>query len=200
MIQMVDLKRQYHNLKKEIDAAIADVLEETRFILGPNVSALEEEVAAYHGLSHAVGVANGTDALLLALRACDIKEGDEVITTPFTFIATAEVITLLKAKPVFVDIRPDTFNLDCDKIQDKITGKTKAIIPVHLFGHPADMDPLMAIARKHNLKVIEDCAQAFGATYKGKKVGSIGDIGCFSFFPSKNLAGYGDGGMVISKH
>jgi len=200
MIQMVDLKRQYHNLKKEIDAAIADVLEETRFILGPNVSALEEEVAAYHSLSHAVGVANGTDALLLALRACDIKEGDEVITTPFTFIATAEVIALLKAKPVFVDIRPDTFNMDCDQIQDKITGKTKAIIPVHLFGHPADMDPLMAIARKHNLKVIEDCAQAFGATYKGRKVGSIGDVGCFSFFPSKNLAGYGDGGMVISKH
>jgi dTDP-4-amino-4,6-dideoxygalactose transaminase len=200
MIQMVDLKRQYHNLKKEIDAAIADVLEETRFILGPNVGALEEEVAAYHGLPYAVGVANGTDALLLALRACDIQEGDEVITTPFTFIATAEVIAQLKATPVFVDICPDTYNIDCSQIAGKITPKTKAIIPVHLFGHPADMDPLMAIARKHNLKVIEDCAQAFGATYKGKKVGSIGDIGCFSFFPSKNLAGYGDGGMVISKN
>jgi dTDP-4-amino-4,6-dideoxygalactose transaminase len=143
MIPMVDLKRQYHNLKKEIDAAISDVLEETRFILGPNVSALEEEVAAYHGLPYAIGVANGTDALLLALRACGIKEGDEVITTPFTFIATAEVIALLKAKPVFVDICPDTYNLDCNQIADKITAKTKAIIPVHLFGHPADMNPLM---------------------------------------------------------
>ncbi len=199
MIQMVDLKRQYHNLKKEIDAAVADVLEETRFILGPNVSALEEEVAAYHGLPFAVGVANGTDALLLALRACDIKEGDEVITTPFTFIATAEVIALLKAKPVFVDIRPDTYNMDYSQIAARITSKTKAIIPVHLFGHPADMDPLMEIARKHNLKVIEDCAQAFGAVYQGRKVGSMGDAGCFSFFPSKNLAGYGDGGMVITK-
>jgi dTDP-4-amino-4,6-dideoxygalactose transaminase len=200
MIPMVDLKRQYHNLKKEMDAAISDVLEQTRFILGPNVSALEEEVASYHGLPYAIGVANGTDALLLALRACGIEEGDEVITTPFTFIATAEVIALLKAKPVFVDICPDTYNLDCHRIADKITAKTKAIIPVHLFGHPADMDPIMEIARKHNLKVIEDCAQAFGAKYKGKKVGSIGDVGCFSFFPSKNLAGYGDGGMVITKN
>jgi dTDP-4-amino-4,6-dideoxygalactose transaminase len=199
MIPMVDLKRQYHNLKQEIDAAIADVLEETRFILGPNVGALEEEVAAYHGLPSAVGVANGTDALLLALRACDIKAGDEVITTPFTFIATAEVIALLKAKPVFVDICPDTYNLDCNQIADKITAKTKAIIPVHLFGHPADMNPIMEIAGKNKLKVIEDCAQAFGATYQGRKVGSIGDVGCFSFFPSKNLAGYGDGGMVITK-
>lgn len=198
MIQMVDLKRQYHNLKQEIDAAVAAVLEETRFILGPNVGALEEEVAAYHGLPHAVGVANGTDALLLALRACDIQEGDEVITTPFTFIATAEVVAQLKAKPVFVDICPDTYNLDCSQIAAKITAKTRAIIPVHLFGHPADMDAVMDIARKHHLKVIEDCAQAFGAVYKGRKVGSIGDVGCFSFFPSKNLAGYGDGGMVIT--
>jgi len=200
MIPMVDLKRQYHNLKKEIDAAISNVLEETRFILGPNVSALEEEVAAYHGLPYAIGVANGTDALLLALRACDIKEGDEVITTPFTFIATAEVIALLKAKPVFVDICPDTYNLNCTQITDKITPKTKAVIPVHLFGHPADMNPIMEIAGKYNLKVIEDCAQAFGAVYKGRKVGTIGDVGCFSFFPSKNLAGYGDGGMVITKN
>jgi dTDP-4-amino-4,6-dideoxygalactose transaminase len=200
MIPMVDLKRQYHNLKKEIDAAISDVLEQTRFILGPNVSALEEEVAAYHGLPYAIGVANGTDALLLALRACGIQEGDEVITTPFTFIATAEVIALLKARPVFVDICPDTYNLDCSQIAGKITAKTKAIIPVHLFGHPANMNPVMEIARKHNLKVIEDCAQAFGAKYNGRKVGSIGDVGCFSFFPSKNLAGYGDGGMVITKN
>jgi dTDP-4-amino-4,6-dideoxygalactose transaminase len=199
MIPMVDLKRQYHNLKKEIDAAIRDVLEQTRFILGPNVSALEEEVAAYHDLPYAIGVANGTDALLLALRACGIEQGDEVITTPFTFIATAEVIAILKAKPVFVDICPDTYNLDYSRIADKITAKTKAIIPVHLFGHPADMNPIMEIARKYNLKVIEDCAQAFGAKYNSAKVGSIGDVGCFSFFPSKNLAGYGDGGMVITK-
>lgn len=199
MIPMVDLKRQYHNLKKEIDAAVGNVLEETRFILGPNVAALEQEVAAYHDLPYAVGVANGTDALLLALRACGIEAGDEVITTPFTFIATAEVIALLKAKPVFVDILPDTYNIDCGQIEKKITSRTRAIIPVHLFGHPADMDVLMGIAKKHGLKVIEDCAQAFGAVYRGKKVGSIGDIGCFSFFPSKNLAGYGDGGMIITK-
>ena len=199
MIPMVDLKRQYHDLKKEIDAAISDVLEETRFILGPNVSTLENEVAAYHGLPYAIGVANGTDALLLALRACGVETGDEVITTPFTFIATAEVIALLKARPVFVDICPETYNLDCSQIAGKITSKTKAIIPVHLFGHPADMNPIMEIARKHDLKVIEDCAQAFGAKYEDRKVGSIGDIGCFSFFPSKNLAGYGDGGMVITR-
>ncbi|KQC07471.1 MAG: hypothetical protein APR62_00470 [Smithella sp. SDB] len=200
MIPMVDLKRQYHNLKKEIDAAISDVLEQTRFILGPNVSALEEEVAAYHNLSYAVGVANGTDALLLALRACGIGDGDEVITTPFTFIATAEVIALLGATPVFVDICPDTFNINSCQIAERITAKTKAIVPVHLFGHPADMAPVVEIARKHNLKVIEDCAQAFGAKYNGKKVGTIGDVGCFSFFPSKNLAGYGDGGMVITNN
>jgi len=200
MIPMVDLKRQYHNLKKEIDAAVSDVLEQTRFILGPNVSALEEEIAAYHDLPYAIGVANGTDALLLALRACGIEAGDEVITTTFTFIATAEVIALLKAKPVFVDICPDTYNLDCNKIAEKITAKTRAIIPVHLFGHSADMQPIMEIAAKFNLKVIEDCAQAFGAKYNGAKVGTIGDVGCFSFFPSKNLAGYGDGGMVITKN
>lgn len=199
MIPMVDLKRQYHLLKKEIDAAVAGVLVDTRFILGPHVNALEEEVAAYHGLPYAAGVANGTDALLLALRACGIGPGDEVITTPFTFIATAEVIALLGARPVFADIRPDTFNLDCSQIAARITARTKAIIPVHLFGHPADMDPVMKIAGEHNLKVIEDCAQAFGAVYHGRKVGSIGDAGCFSFFPSKNLAGYGDGGMVITK-
>ena len=200
MIPMVDLKRQYHSLKNEIDQAISNVLEQTQFILGPNVKALEEEVAAYHNLPHAVGVANGTDALLLALRACGIQAGDEVITTPFTFIATAEVIAQLNATPVFVDIRPDTFNIDSNKIAAKITSKTKAIIPVHLFGHPADMKPIVDIAQKYNLKVIEDCAQAFGATYDGQKVGTFGDAGCFSFFPSKNLAGYGDGGMVITKN
>ncbi len=199
MIPMVDLKRQYHALKMEIDAAVNDVLEKTQFILGPNVGKLEEEVAAYHCLPYAVGVANGTDALLLALRACGIKSGDEVITTPFTFIATAEVVAELGAIPVFVDICPDTFNINPDLIEEKITAKTKAIIPVHLFGHPADMEPIMQIAVKHNLKVIEDCAQAFGAKYKNQRTGSIGDVGCFSFFPSKNLGCYGDGGMIITK-
>jgi dTDP-4-amino-4,6-dideoxygalactose transaminase len=198
MIPMVDLKRQYHNLKADIDAAIQNVLEDGQFILGPNVAELEKEIAAYHGVPHAVGVASGTDALLLSLRACGIGAGDEVITTPFTFIATADVISLLHAIPVFVDIATDTFNIDPGKVEEKITSKTRAIIPVHLFGHPADMDPICALAAKYNIRVIEDCAQAFGATYKGKKVGTRGDCGCFSFFPSKNLAGYGDGGMIIT--
>ena len=199
MIPMVDLKRQYARLKNEIDQAVGQALEQTQFILGPNVSALETEIAAYHGLPYAVGCANGTDALLLALRACGIGSGDEVITTPFTFIATAEVVALVGAKPVFVDICPDTFNIDPGKIAAKITSRTKAVIPVHLFGHPADMDPIMGIARKHHLKVIEDCAQAFGATYQGQIVGTMGDAGCFSFFPSKNLGCYGDGGIVITR-
>lgn len=196
MIPMVDLKRQYQALKPEIDSAIQEVLTNTQFILGPQVSGLEADVSRYLGVPYSLGVASGTDALLLALRAAGIGPGDEVITTPFTFIATAEVAALLHAVPVFADIDPASFNIDPKKIKDKITSKTKAIIPVHLFGHPADMDPIMEVAREFNLKVIEDCAQAFGAEYKGKKVGTIGDCGCFSFFPSKNLAGYGDGGMV----
>ena len=198
MIPMVDLKRQYEILKVEIDAAIQGVLDNAQFILGPNVAELEKEIAQYHRVSHAVGVASGTDALLLSLRACGIGAGDEVITTPFTFIATADVISLLSATPVFADITRDTFNIDPGKIEEKITRKTKAIIPVHLFGHPVDMDPICAVAGKYNIRVIEDCAQAFGATYKGKRVGTRGDCGCFSFFPSKNLAGYGDGGMIIT--
>ncbi len=198
MIPMVDLKRQYTRLKNRMDTAVAQALEQTQFILGPNVTALEKEIAAYHGVPHAIGCANGTDALLLALRACGIGRGDEVITTPFTFIATAEVAAQIGAVPVFVDICPDTFNIDPEKITAKINSKTKAIIPVHLFGHPADMKSLMEIAKKHGLKVIEDCAQAFGATYQGQAVGTFGDVGCFSFFPSKNLGCYGDGGMVIT--
>ena len=198
MIPMVDLTRQYKSLKADIDAAIQNVLDDGQFILGPNVAELEKEIAQYHGVSHAIGVASGTDALLLSLRACGIGAGDEVITTPFTFIATADVISLLSATPVFADIAKDTFNIDPGKIEEKITRKTKAIIPVHLFGHPADMDQICALAGKYNIRVIEDCAQAFGATYKGKKVGTLGDCGCFSFFPSKNLAGYGDGGMIIT--
>ena len=198
MIPMVDLTRQYKILKADIDAAVQGVFDNGQFILGPNVAELEKEVAQYHGVSHAIGVASGTDALLLSLRACGIGAGDEVITTPFTFIATADVISLLSATPVFADIAKDTFNIDPDKIEEKITRRTKAIIPVHLFGHPADMDPICSLAGKYNIKVIEDCAQAFGAMYKGQKVGTRGDCGCFSFFPSKNLAGYGDGGMIIT--
>jgi dTDP-4-amino-4,6-dideoxygalactose transaminase len=200
MIPMVDLQRQYRILKDDIDAAIQAVLDGAQFILGPNVAELEKEIAAYHDVSHAIGVASGTDALLLALRACGIGAGDEVITTPFTFIATADVLPLLSAVPVFADIASETFNIDPHKIEEKITGKTKAIIPVHLFGHPVDMDPIVRLAQKYNLKIIEDCAQAFGATYHGKKVGAIGDCGCFSFFPSKNLAGYGDGGIIITNN
>ncbi len=200
MIPMVDLRRQYLQLKQEIDAAVAGVLDSTQFILGPNVSALEAEVAGYHGVRNAVGVANGTDALLLALRALGVGPGDEVITTPFTFIATAEVVGLLGAVPVFVDVDPKTFNLDPALIEPAVTEKTKAIIPVHLFGQPCDMDPILAVAKRHGLKVIEDCAQSFGARYKGRIAGTLGDAGCFSFFPSKNLACYGDGGMVIARN
>jgi len=199
MIPMVDLRRQYEGMKKDIDAAIRGVLEKTQFILGPNVAELEREIADHQGVPHAIGVASGTDALLLSLRACDLQPGDEVITTPFTFIATAEVIALLQAKPVFVDIDERTYNIDPAGIEKKITPRTRAIIPVHLFGHPADMDAIMDIGRRHKLRVIEDCAQAFGASYRGRRVGSIGDFGCFSFFPSKNLACYGDGGMVITR-
>jgi dTDP-4-amino-4,6-dideoxygalactose transaminase len=197
---LLDLRAQYETIRPDLDAAVRGVLETARFIGGPEVSGLEQEVARYSQCAQGVGCASGTDALLLSLRACGIGAGDEVITTPFTFIATAEVISLLSATPVFVDIRPETFNIDPDKIEEKITKKTKAVIPVHLFGHPADMDPIVKIARKYNIKVIEDCAQAFGATYNGKKVGTIGDFGCFSFFPSKNLAGYGDGGIIITRN
>ena len=199
MIPMVDLQRQYRMLQEEIDTAVKDVLEKCQFILGPNVSELEKEIAAYHRIPFAVGVANGTDALLLALQACGIGEGDEVITTPFTFIATAEVIAQLKAIPVFVDIDMNTFNIDPAEIQKKITRKTRALLPVHLFGLPVNMDAIMDLGRRHNLRVIEDCAQAFGAEFHGKKVGTFGDCGCFSFFPSKNLACYGDGGMVLAQ-
>lgn len=195
---MVDLKVQYDTIKEEINAAVLGVIQSTHFILGPHCKALEEEIAAYHGVKHAVAVASGTDALHLALIAAGIKRGDEVITTPFTFIATAEAISYVGAVPVFVDIHPESFNIDVAKIEPAITPKTRAIIPVHLYGQPAGMDELIPLARKHHLKVIEDCAQSFGAEYQGKKTGAIGDLGCFSFFPSKNLGAYGDGGMVIT--
>jgi dTDP-4-amino-4,6-dideoxygalactose transaminase len=195
---MVDLKVQYEAIKDEIDKAVLGVIQTTHFILGPHGKALEDSVAAYHGVKHAVAVASGTDALHIALLSAGIKRGDEVITTPFTFIATAEAISYVGGIPVFVDIDPITFNLDVTRVEAAITKKTKAIIPVHLYGQPADMAPLMEIARTHGLRVIEDCAQSFGAEYKGRKTGALGDIGCFSFFPSKNLGCYGDGGMIIT--
>jgi dTDP-4-amino-4,6-dideoxygalactose transaminase len=197
-IPMVDLKGQFESLRDEIEHGFRNVLETTQFILGPCGKALEEEVAAYCGVKHAIGVASGTDALHLALRAAGIGEGDEVITSPFTFIATAEAISYVGARPVFVDIDPASFNIDPRKIEAAITEKTRAVLPVHLFGQTADMDPIIEICRRKGLRLIEDCAQAFGAEYLRKKAGSFGDLGCFSFFPSKNLGCYGDGGMIVT--
>lgn len=199
-IPLVDLKAQYSSIKQEIDEAIKRVVEGEQFILGPEVKALEGEIAAFVGVKHALGVASGTDALQLALLACGISPEDEVITTPFTFIATAETITQCGATPVFTDIEPKTYNIDPTKIESRITRRTKAILPVHLYGQPADMAPILELGKKYSLKVIEDCAQALGAKYKGKKVGSLGDAGCFSFFPSKVLGAYGDGGMVVANN
>jgi len=197
-IPLLDLVAQYHSIKDEMDEAVLGVLESGRFILGPNVSALEQEVAAYLGVKHAIGVASGTDALVIALRAADVEPGDEVIVPTFSFFATAGTVMTVGARPVFVDIHPETYLMDVAAIEAVITPKTRAIIPVHLYGQPADMDQIMAIAEKHGLKVIEDNAQAFGAEYKGVKTAAIGDVGCLSFFPSKNLGGYGDGGMVTT--
>lgn len=196
MIPMVDLKTQYHNLKDEIDRAVLDAIESTQFILGPNVTAFEQETAAYLGAPHAVACASGTDALHLAVVAAGIGRGDEVITSPFTFIATAEAICYAGATPVFVDIDPQTFNIDPALIEAAITPATRAIIPVHLFGQPADMAAIRGICERHNLLLIEDCAQSFGAAANGAMTGSLGLLGCFSFFPSKNLGCYGDGGLV----
>lgn len=197
-IPMVDLKGQFQELQQVIEAGFREVCETTQFILGPRGKALEQEIAAYCGVRHAIGVASGTDALHLALRAAGIGPGDEVITTPFTFIATAEAISHVGGVPVFVDIDPRTFNIDVNLIERAITDKTRAILPVHLFGQPADLSPIEALCKKYRLRLIEDCAQSFGADYRGKKAGAFGDLGCFSFFPSKNLGGYGDGGMVIT--
>jgi UDP-2-acetamido-2-deoxy-ribo-hexuluronate aminotransferase len=200
VIPMLDVKAQHEPIKEEIKQALKDILDSGQFILGPNVRAFEQEIASYCHVTHAAGLASGTDALYLCLKALDIKQGDEVITTPFTFIATAEAITYVGATPVFVDIKKHTLNIDVSKIEERITQKTKAIIVVHLFGQPADMDEILALAKKYGLKIIEDCAQAFGARYKDRPVGSIGDAGCFSFYPSKNLGAYGDGGMMITNH
>lgn len=199
-MQFLDLKKQYNLIKKEIDLAIKRVLEKSVFIGGSEVEEFEKEVTKFCKTKYAIGVNSGTDALYLSLKALGIKEGDEVITTPFTFIATAEVIANCGARPIFVDIEPTTYNIDTSKIEEKITKKTRAIIPVHLFGQMADMKEIMRIAKKYKLKVVEDAAQAIGAEYKGKKAGTMGDIGCFSFFPSKNLGAYGDGGMIITNN
>ena len=199
MIPMVDLKGQYQTLKDELQQGLMQALENAQFILGPNVAAFEQEAADYLGVKHAIGCASGTDALHLALIAAGIGEGDEVITTPFTFIATAEAILYVGAIPVFVDIDPKTFNLEPNLVEAAITPKTRAIIPVHLFGQPADMSALMDIAQRHHLKMVEDCAQSFGARINNLMTGSIGDAGAFSFFPSKNLGCYGDGGLVTTQ-
>ena len=198
MIPFVDLKAQYDSIKNEIDEAIQNVLNTTSFIMGEELKKFEVEFARFCNIKYAIGVANGSDALILALIACDIGEGDEVITVPHTFIATTEAITHIGGKIVFIDINPKTYTIDVSKIEEKISNKTKAIIPVHLYGQPADMDPIIELAKKYNLKIIEDAAQAHGAEYKDKKVGSIGDVACFSFYPGKNLGAYGDAGMITT--
>jgi len=197
-IPLVDLVAQYDGIKKEVDEAIESVLRSGNFILGPNVAALERELEDYLGVQYALGVASGTDALVLALRAVGIRPGDEVIVPANTFFATAEAVSSLGATPVFIDIDPQTYCLDLNQLEVTFTSRTKAIIPVHLYGHPSDMDPILQLANGRDIKVIEDNAQAIGAEYRGRKTGSMGHAGCLSFFPSKNLGGYGDGGMVVT--
>jgi len=197
-VPLLDLRAQYESIKSEIDAAIAEVCESQKFILGPQVKALEEAIAKYSGCAQGVGVSSGTDALLVALMAEGIGHGDEVITTAYSFFATAGCIARLGAKPVFVDIDPTNCNIDPSRIEELVTTNSRAILPVHLYGQMADMDPIMDIAKRHNLVVVEDGAQAIGAEYKGRRAGSIGHYGCFSFFPSKNLGAFGDGGMVVT--
>ena len=195
-VPLLDLKAQYASIKEEILKEISEISDSQYFILGPKVEKLEKEVAAYCASNFAVGVTSGSDALIIALMVEGIGPGDEVIIPPFTFFATAGAVVRVGATPVFADIDPVTYNIDPVKVAEKVTPRTKAIIPVHLFGQPADMDPIMEIAKKHNLVVIEDAGPAIGSEYKGRRVGSIGDYGCFSFFPSKNLGCFGDGGMV----
>ncbi len=197
-VPLLDLKAQYATIKDDIMAAVAEVLESQRCIGGPKVEEFEKKIAQASGCKFGVGVSSGTDALLNSLMSLEIGPGDEVITTPFTFFASAGSIARLGAKPVFVDIDPKTYNIDPSQIDAVVTAKTKAIVPVHLYGQVADMDPIMAVAQKHGLAVVEDAAQSITSTYKGKKAGSIGTAGCFSFFPSKNLGGIGDGGMVVT--
>lgn len=197
-MQFIDLKFQYNALRESINSRIQNVLDHGQYIMGPEVKELEEKLAVYVGTKHCITVSSGTEALLISLMALDLKPGDEVITTPFSFIATAEVIVLLGATPVFVDIEPDTCNINAALIEAAITSKTKAIMPVSLYGQPADMDEINAIAARHGLPVIEDAAQSFGATYKDKKSCNLSTIGCTSFFPSKPLGCYGDGGAIFT--
>jgi dTDP-4-amino-4,6-dideoxygalactose transaminase len=197
-VPILDLKAQYSTIKQEVRAAIDAVLEKQHFILGPEVKALEKEIADYCGTKYAVGVASGTDALILGLAACGVGPGDEVIVPSFSFIATADAVSALGAKPVFAEIERGTFNISPASVEPLITARTKALAPVHLYGQCADMDPLLALAKSHNLKVVEDTAQAIGSTYKGRRAAAMGDVGCISFFPSKNLGGYGDGGMAVT--
>ena len=200
MIPFGDLRLQYQAIKVELDEAIQSVLDNGWFILGKNVSAFESEFAAYCGATFAIGVGNGTEALQLALMACGIGPGDEVITVPNSATFTALAISATGARPTFVDIDPHTYNMDPRKLAEAIGPRTKAIMPVHLYGQPADMDPILSVARNHNLFVVEDAAQAHGALYKGRRVGALGDVGCFSFYPSKNLGAFGDGGMVVTNN
>lgn len=197
-IPVLDLSPEIEALWDDLNAAIQSVLKSGQFIMGPEVKAFEREVAAYLGVKHAIGVNSGTDALVIGLRALGIGPGDEVVTTPFTFFATAEAISTVGAKPVFADIDDASFNLNPGKIEAAITAKTKAIMPVHLYGNPCAMDEIMTLAAAHGLKVIEDCAQSFGARYQGKHTGTLGDAGAYSFFPSKNLGAYGDGGLIAT--
>jgi dTDP-4-amino-4,6-dideoxygalactose transaminase len=199
-VSFFENKKQHAEIREDIDRAIKQVTDSGRFILGENVKALEEEVAAYCGAKYGIGVASGTDAIHLALTACGIKPGDEVITSPFTFVATIEAICYIGAKPVFIDIDHKTFTINAKKIAKKVTRKTKAILPVHLYGQAADMEPILDVSQKHKLKIVEDAAQAIGAEYKGRKACSLGDAGCLSFFPTKNLGCFGDGGMVLTNN
>lgn len=197
-VPLIDLKAQYRLLSEEINNAVLEVLSSTNYIMGKSVMDFEKEFSKYLGVTHSISVANGTDALIIALKSLGIGAGDEVITSPFTFFATAESISAVGAKPVFIDVEMDTFNIDVTKIEEKITSNTKAIMPVHIFGQPADMDPILFIAKKFNLYVIEDACQAVGSEYKGNKIGNFGDVTCFSFFPTKNLGCAGDGGMIVT--
>lgn len=199
-VPLLDLKAQYVTIKDEIEAAIREVVQEQQFVLGSKVEQLEEKVARYVGTKCAVGVASGTDSIFLSLKALGVGRDDEVITTSFSFFATAGEIVNAGATPVFVDIDPKTFNIDPTLVERAITERTKSILPVHLFGQCADMDPILRIAENHGLKIVEDAAQAIGATYKGQPAGSMGDCGCISFFPSKNLGAYGDGGIVVTSN
>lgn len=197
-VPILNVTRQYEKIRGEIEAAVCEQMASGMYIGGAAVERFEKAFAGYIGVKHAIAVNSGTDALVIAMKALNIGEGDEVITTPFTFFATAETIAMVGAVPVFADVEEDTYNIDPEKIEEKITGKTKAILPVHIFGQPAEMGKISAIAKKHGLKVIEDACQAVGAEYGGQKVGGIGEIGCFSFYPTKNLGGFGDGGMITT--